>query len=89
MDQNYAFFLCVAIITIGVFSYTLCQEVLKYKLKKEQIKADTLVRTEEVRCKNQLEIEKLLSKSADNFSTVFETDESNTQNRRSNSERLR
>ena len=89
MDQNYAFFLCVAIVTVGIFSYTLCQEVLKYKLKKEQIKADTLVRTEEVRCKNQLEIEKLLSRNIDSVTKVLDTDDLATQNRRTNSERLR
>jgi hypothetical protein len=34
--------------------------ISKYKLKAEQIKADALVRAEEVRTRNQLELERLM-----------------------------
>lgn len=38
----------------------LSSTISKHKLKVEQIKADALVRAEEIRAKNQLELEKLL-----------------------------
>jgi uncharacterized membrane protein YgaE (UPF0421/DUF939 family) len=44
----------VAIICVIIFF------VLRYRIKIEQIKADAMVRAEEVRAKNQLEIEKML-----------------------------
>jgi len=34
--------------------------VLKYRVKIEQIKADAMIRAEEIRAKNQLEIERML-----------------------------
>lgn len=55
---------------IAVFGFAVClvisvtailaDSITKYKLKVEQIRADALVRSEEVRTKNQLELEKLL-----------------------------
>lgn len=62
MSQNMV--IAMAVVLISIFVTT--QEVLKYRLKKEQIKADAMVRTEEIKAKNQLEIEKLIQK--DNFS---------------------
>ena len=47
-----------AVVLISIFLTT--QEILKYRLKKEQIKADAMVRAEEIKAKNQLEIEKLI-----------------------------
>ncbi len=44
----------VAIIGVIVFF------VLRYRVKIEQIKADAMIRAEEVRAKNQLEIERML-----------------------------
>lgn len=38
------------------------QEIFKFKLKKEQIKADALIKAEEIKAKNQLEIEALIHK---------------------------
>ena len=38
----------------------LTDNITKYKLKVEQIRADALVRTEEVKARNQLELEKLV-----------------------------
>lgn len=44
----------VAIVGIIIFF------VLRYRVKIEQIKADAMIRAEEVRAKNQLEIERML-----------------------------
>ncbi len=56
MDSNAV--IAVAVVLISIYLTT--QEVLKYRLKKEQIKADAMVRAEEIKAKNQLEIEKLI-----------------------------
>lgn len=48
------------IITTGVVIIVAFDYIKAFLLKKEQIKADTIVRTEEIKAKNQLEIEKLL-----------------------------
>ncbi len=49
-------------VSISTFSFIFItvNEVMKFKLKKEQIKADVLIRTEEIKAKNQLDIEKLI-----------------------------
>lgn len=44
----------------------LTDAISKYKLKKEQIKADAMVRAEEVRSRNQLELEKIMRQSQGN-----------------------
>lgn len=49
----------IAGIVIPVTISTVSQ-ISKYKIRVEQIKADALVRAEEVKAKNQLEIEKLI-----------------------------
>ncbi len=56
MDSNAV----IAIAAVLVSIYLTIQEILKYRLKKEQIKADAMVRAEEIKAKNQLEIEKLI-----------------------------
>lgn len=56
MDSNAV----IAIVAVLVSIYLTIQEVLKYRLKKEQIKADAMVKAEEIKAKNQLEIEKLI-----------------------------
>lgn len=48
-----------AIICISVAAIAIVPMVQDYSLKKEKIKADALVRAEEIKAKNQLEIEKL------------------------------
>lgn len=48
----------VSVVSIVVIAVTAI--LAKYKLKVEQIKADAMVRAEEVRCRNQLELEKIL-----------------------------
>jgi predicted Holliday junction resolvase-like endonuclease len=57
-----------AVIIVSISIYT------KYRIKVEQIKADAMVRAEEVRAKNQLELERLMQrdyseKNNENFST--------------------
>jgi hypothetical protein len=57
-----------AVIIVSISIYT------KYRIRVEQIKADAMVRAEEVRAKNQLELEKLMQrdnseKNNENFST--------------------
>jgi hypothetical protein len=44
----------------------LTDAISKYKLKKEQIKADAMVRAEEVRARNQLELEKIMRQGQGN-----------------------
>lgn len=56
MDLNEVIALAVVLVSV----YLTIELVLKYRLKKEKIKADAMVRTEEVKAKNQLEIEKLI-----------------------------
>lgn len=60
MDQTTVIAIAVVVLGFLSFSYISIQEFMKYKLKKEQIKADALVRTEEIKAKNQLEIERLM-----------------------------
>ena len=53
----------VCAIVIGVIAVPLAALIQDFLIKKEKIKADTIVRTEEVRAKNQLEIERLVHQS--------------------------
>jgi hypothetical protein len=60
MDVNTSIVIGVAFVfTLSIF-YVTAQEIFKFKLKKEQIKADVLIRTEEIKAKNQLDIEQLI-----------------------------
>ncbi len=52
-----AFFITATVIPLTIVSIT---QFTKYKLKVEQIKADAMVRVEELKLKNQLELEKLM-----------------------------
>jgi hypothetical protein len=45
---------------------TVISQITKYRIKVEQIRADALVRTEEVRARNQLELEKLMRQEENN-----------------------
>ncbi len=56
MDGNWV---PIIAIVAGIIISTVSQ-ISRYRIKVEQIKADALVRAEEVRAKNQLEIEKLI-----------------------------
>lgn len=56
--------LCVGlVITVTAI---LSDAISKYKLKVEQIRADAMVRAEEVRSRNQLELERLMQKDQEN-----------------------
>lgn len=50
----------VIAIATGVVAISLAGIIQSYLIEKEKIKADMLVRTEEIRAKNQLEIERLM-----------------------------
>jgi len=52
----------VAIVSTTIVAVTaiLANAISKHKLKVEQIKADAMVRVEEVRARNQLELERLV-----------------------------
>ncbi|NLV36416.1 MAG: hypothetical protein GXY17_07065 [Clostridiaceae bacterium] len=57
----------IPIIALGVgliitVTAILSDAITKYKLKVEQIRADAMVRAEEVRSRNQLELERLMQK---------------------------
>lgn len=67
------------IITTGVVVIVVFDYIKTFLLKREQIKADTIVRTEEVKAKNQLEIEKLLRQDQFQASNRFaEADDERT-----------
>lgn len=48
------------IITTGIVITVVIDHIKTFLLKREQIKADAIIKTEEIRAKNQLEIEKLI-----------------------------
>ena len=54
----------IAVGLIITVTAILTDAISKYKLKVEQIRADTIVRTEEVRARNQLELEKMMHQQA-------------------------
>lgn len=48
-----------ALICVSIVSISIAGILQDYNLKKEKIRADAMVRAEEIKAKNQLEIEKL------------------------------
>jgi len=60
IDGNFIPIFAIAVGFVITITAILADSITKYKLKVEQIKADALVRAEEVRTRNQLELEKLL-----------------------------
>jgi hypothetical protein len=68
IDANLVPIFAIAVGLIITVTAILTDSITKYKLKVEQIKADALVRVEEVRAKNQLELEKLMKKEQNNYS---------------------
>ncbi len=60
IDINFIPIFALAVGFIIAITAILASTITKYKLKVEQIKADALVRAEEIRSRNQLELEKLL-----------------------------
>lgn len=64
----------IPILAISVgFAIAVVSRITQYKLKVEQIKADALVRAEEVRTKNQLELEKLIRQDQNNPKSSYES----------------
>lgn len=61
MDPNFLVPICaLGVILIISVTAILSSTISKHKLKVEQIRADAMVRAEEVRSRNQLELEKLV-----------------------------
>lgn len=52
-------FLTMSVLIVGAIGMSLI--ISRHRLKVHQIKADAMVRAEEIRAKNQIEIERLLS----------------------------
>lgn len=61
MDPFFSSTLVTGIITVSITAIVVCSLVVRYKLKKEQIKADAMVKVEEVHARNRLELEQLMS----------------------------
>ncbi len=64
MDDNTMIAIAVVIFGSLTFLYISMQEIFKFRLKKEQIKADAMVKAEEIKAKNQLDIEALIQKDS-------------------------
>jgi len=77
----------VALVSIFSFLFVTVSEVMRFKLKKEQIKADVLIKTEEIRAKNQLDIEKLIQQDKVNRTQSVNYAESNSNQDEVSSER--
>lgn len=60
MNQNEMIALAVSIISICTFTYITMHEIIKFRLKEEQIKADAMVQAEAIKAKNQMDLELLL-----------------------------
>ena len=71
MDDNTMIAIAVVIFGTLTFLYISMQEIFKFRLKKEQIKADALVKAEEIKAKNQLDIEALIHKDSINKNSNF------------------
>lgn len=90
IDGNLIPLFAIAVGFIITITSIISQSITQYKLKVEQIKADALVRAEEVRTRNQLELEKLIRQEQNysNNDNDIRKDESvsiNTQNSSSKS----
>ncbi len=81
MDDNTMIAIAVVIFGTLTFIYISMQEIFKFRLKKEQIKADAMVKAEEIKAKNQLDIEALIHKDSaiksSNFSNANSTESDN------------
>ncbi|MDF2987650.1 MAG: hypothetical protein K0R50_3160 [Eubacterium sp.] len=78
-----------AIISICVVSIVLSEQIKDYKLRKQQMNADAIVRAEEIKAKNQLEIEQLyLSNNNQQTKSTLNNYDDDFRNSRLNKERL-
>lgn len=75
MTQNLVIAIAVVVISLCSFTYITIQEILKFKLKKEQIKADAMVQAENVKAKNQMDLELLLHSEAEERRKSVKTSE--------------
>lgn len=79
----------IAIVAL-VFGLKGFREVKDYLLKKEQIKADALVRSEALRLKNEIELEKLIQNDGRNMSGAQAPNSEEVQNSKGvNKDRVR
>lgn len=69
IDGNLIPLFAIAVGLIIAVTRILTSSVSNYKLRVEQIKADAMVKAEEVRARNQLELEKLLRQDQVNSET--------------------
>ncbi len=60
IDGNLIPIFAIAVGLIITVTVVLSDAITKYKLKVEQIRADAMVRAEEIRSRNQLELERLM-----------------------------
>jgi hypothetical protein len=73
-------FLVPLIIAVSIVTIVAIDNINKIVIKKEQIRADAMVRAEEVKAKNQLELEKLMRQDniRQNESHFTETEDNRT-----------
>lgn len=67
IDGNMIPIFAFAVGLIITMTAILSEAISKYKLKVEQIRADAMVRAEEVRSRNQLELERLMRQEHGTF----------------------
>ena len=66
IDGNLIPLFAIAVGLIITVTKILTESISRYKLKVEQIKADAMVRAEEVRSRNELELERLMRQDQTN-----------------------
>ena len=84
--MEYAIPIVVVVLIFGTKAF---KEVKDYLLKKEQIKADALVRAEALRFKNQIELEKLIQNDQTYNTSQSTTNEADTSQNERKSDRTR
>ncbi len=66
IDVNLIPIFAISVGLVITVTAILSDAISKYKLKVEQIRADAMVRAEEVRSRNQLELERLIQQDQEN-----------------------
>ena len=86
IDGNLIPLFAIAVGLIITVTKILTESITRYKLKVEQIKADAMVRAEEVRSRNELELERLMRQDqTNNTSATSNSSGNNVGNRSGNS----
>ncbi len=62
-------------LTVILVTPIIVSRIIKFKLEIARINAETTIKSEEIRAKNQLEIERLLKQEGQNRSARYQTDE--------------